>query len=79
MVNIHAQKVYSFMKEVNNETMAKFAASYPVLHATIGPKELVQTPCGWAFAERTMRNADVVGFRWIYVAVTDKGTYEKIN
>eukprot|EP00969_Alexandrium_andersonii_P266949 11797256-Alexandrium_andersonii.AAC.1 len=61
MVNIHPQKVYAFLKEANNDTMAKFAASHSVFHATVGPKELVHTPCGWAFAGRTMRNADVVG------------------
>jgi len=50
-----------------------------VLHGTVGPQELVHTPCGWAFAERTMRGSDVIGFRWIYLSVAEKDTYERLN
>ena len=73
-------RVYQFLKSATNETLAKFVDGNPkkLVHGTVGPKECLFTPCGWAFAERTLKNSEVLGMRWTFMATADKDTYQQL-
>ena len=74
------QRLYQFVKSINNDMLAKLAeAGGKIWFGTVGPADCLFMPPGWVFAERPMRNQDVLGIREAFMRGAGQAMYERAS
>jgi len=68
------QRAYHWLKTVTADAAKTFleaSAEHTIMHATVGPHDVLYLPPGWIFFEKVVGNSDFAGVRLQHLSLTD--------
>ena len=68
------QRAYHWLKTVTTDAAKTFleaSAEHTIMHATVGPHDVLYIPPGWILFEKIVGNLDFVGVRLQHLSLTD--------